>query len=130
MKLYVQEHGGELVYAAADPSEKIATSTIAYAEARSALARHRRGNDLDEARYKQAISNLNEEWPSYDRLIVSHDLAYRAGELAERYALRGYDSVHLASVIQLAEWNDDVRFLAFDNRLVEAAREVGLAVVS
>ncbi len=51
-------------------------------------------------------------------------MAYRAGEVAERYDLRGFEAIHLASAVRLGEGYSDLRFLAFDARLVEAAREV------
>lgn len=128
MKLYLQEDGREVVFAAVNASEQVATSTIAYAEARSTFARKWRENRWDAEGHKQAVSDLNEDWPSYLRLIVSHELAYSAGALAERYALRGYDSVHLESVIQLAEWEDDVPFLAFDEDLIASARRAQVAI--
>ena len=59
---------------------------------------------------------------------MSDKLSRRAGELAERYSLRGYDAVHLASAVQLSERFDAVRFLAFDDRLNEAARSAELPV--
>jgi len=42
--------------------------------------------------------------------------------LAERYALRGFDAIHLASAVRLQEQVSDLGFLAFDARLVDAAR--------
>jgi uncharacterized protein len=59
---------------------------------------------------------------------VSNLIAYRAGEMAERYALRGFDAIHLASAVRLGERISDVRFLAFDDRLVEAARRASVPV--
>jgi hypothetical protein len=44
--------------------------------------------------------------------------------MAELYDLRGFDAIHLASAVRLGEGFSDLRFLAFDDRLVEAAREV------
>ena len=69
---------------------------------------------------------MDEEWRTYDRLAVSNSVAYRAGEMAELYALRGFDAVHLASAALLAEWFGDLRFLAFDGRLINAARQASL----
>lgn len=71
---------------------------------------------------------MNEDWPTYDRLNVSDPVSYLAGELAERHALRGYDSVHLTSAVRISERFGDLRFLAFDGRLNDAARAADLAV--
>jgi len=55
-------------------------------------------------------------------------LSRSAGALAQRHALRGFDAIHLASALRLSYRFDDLRFLAFDNRLTAAAREVELTV--
>ncbi len=64
-----------------------------------------------------------------DVLGVDEHTVRRAGDLAERFALRGYDSVHLAAaeatLIRLGE-GVDFRFLAFDRALEEAAAELGM----
>ena len=48
--------------------------------------------------------------------------------MAERYALRGLDAIHLASAARLGERAGEVRFLAFDDRLLEAARVASVPV--
>ena len=55
-------------------------------------------------------------------MIVSNLAAYRAGRMAERYSLRGFDAVHLASAARLREEFVDLQFLAFEARFVAAAR--------
>ena len=47
-----------------------------------------------------------------------------AGDVAERYALRGYDSIHLASFLEVAGEAGvlDTEFSSFDDRLNGAAR--------
>lgn len=74
------------------------------------------------------MERLDREWRGYERLAVSNLVSYRAGELAEFYALRGFDTVHLASAARLQERFDDLRFLAFDGRLLDAARETPVPV--
>jgi predicted nucleic acid-binding protein len=52
---------------------------------------------------------------------VDAQLARDAGELAERFALRGYDAVHLASalsaggLVTLVTWDTDLRTAAEQN---------------
>jgi predicted nucleic acid-binding protein len=119
VKLYAEEEeSGELVRQAVDEAERIATSTVAYAEARAGLARKEREGVFTKAGHRGAVEDLDNDWPTYARLIVSDTLSRRAGELAERHALRGYDSVHLASALRFAERFEDLRFLAFDDRLI------------
>lgn len=128
LKLYVDEEGRELVLTAVGESERVATSTVAYAEARAGLARRFREGDFTEEEHRGAVSDLDEDWRTYDRLVPSNLVAHRAGELAERYALRGFDAIHLASALRLAERFEDLHFLAFDGRLTDAAREAELPV--
>lgn len=129
VKLYAaEEDGRELVRRAVEESERIATSTVAYAEARAGFARKQREGIFTVDELRRAISDLDEDWPTYARLNVYDPVVYLAGRLAERHALRGYDSVHLASAVRLSARFEDLRFLAFDDRLNDAARSADLAV--
>ncbi len=127
-KLYLDEEGSETVHEAVEAVGNAATSTVAYAETRAAFARRRRIGDLDQEELRSLVTALDGDWRSYVRLAVSNLVAYRAGEMAERYALRGFDAIHLASAVRLDERVSDVRFLAFDDRLVEAARGAPVSV--
>ena len=124
VKLYADEEDRELVFEAVGSSEVVATSTIAYAEARSAFSRRLREGEMSEDDHRRAVQRLDEQWVGYARLAVSNLVTYRAGYMAERYALRGFDAVHLASATRLQERFENLRFLAFDERLTEAARQV------
>jgi predicted nucleic acid-binding protein len=129
VKLYAEEEDGrELVHRAVEESERIATSTVAYAEARAGLARKQREGTFTAEELRRAVSDLDDDWPAYVRLNVSDPVARQAGELAERHALRGFDAIHLASVARLGEGFEDLRFLAFDVRLTDAARQASFSV--
>ena len=129
VKLYAEEENGrELVQEAVGASKVAATSSIAYAEARASLARKQREGIFTAEDLRRAVSDLDEDWTTYARLNVSGSVTHQAGELAERHALRGFDSIHLASALRLSERFEDLQFLAFDNRLNDAAREAHLSV--
>jgi predicted nucleic acid-binding protein len=123
-----EEEGRELVRGAVEEAERVATSTVAYAEACAALARKEREGVLDREQRLRTVAALDGEWRGFVRISVSNLVAYRAGEMAERYALRGFDAIHLASAARLGERFSDVHFLAFDARLVEAARGASVPV--
>ena len=127
IKLYVEEADRDLV-AAAVVSARIVASTVTYAEARSGLARRTREGDLTGPEHRDIVAKLDEDWRTFDRLEVSNLVAYHAGRLAEGFALRGFDAIHLASALHLADRFDELRFLAFDRRLVDAASEAGLTI--
>jgi predicted nucleic acid-binding protein len=128
VKLYAEEADREIVFQAVNSSEMVATSTVAYAEARAALARRLRERALNEEEHRRAVERLGRDWPTYERLSVSNLVAYRAGELAQKHALRDFDAVHLASAARLREKFEDLHFMAFDDRLLDAAREAALPV--
>ena len=106
----------------------MATSTVAYAEARAALARKEREGELDHEQLLRAVAALDAEWRGLVRIPVSELIAYRAGEMSERYALRGFDAIHLASASRLHERLVGLKFLAFGTRLVAAARAASVPV--
>lgn len=124
VKLYVDEAGARAVRAAVEEAEMVATSVVAYAEARAALARRRREKSLTAREHGRARGALDADWPHLLVLEVTEPLARAAGDLAERHRLRGFDAVHLASFLRLGEEfaGEDLRFSAADAALVRAAR--------
>jgi predicted nucleic acid-binding protein len=124
VKLYVAEAGSEDVRTHVDRATIVATSMIAYPETRAALARRRREHALRPAAFAAAKRKFEEDWPKYVAVHVTEALYRDAGNLAERYALRGYDSVHLASFPEIAREAGaaGTEFSSFDDRLNRAAR--------
>lgn len=124
VKLYVEENGSAEVERLVDEASLSCTSVIAYAEARSALARLCREGSLTSQEHSLAKSDLVRDWLRYLFLDVVPAVWQRAGDLAEKHALRGFDSLHLASFLYLANANlgEPVQFSSFDNRLIEAAK--------
>jgi predicted nucleic acid-binding protein len=126
VKLYVTESGSEVVRQLVDDANVVATSVVAYPEARAALARLRRDGVLTAAKLKSAKREFDEQWPTYLSLEATDSLCRAAGELAEKYSLRGLDSIHLASFAEVSRRAgiDDTRFSSFDGRLNQAAEKV------
>jgi len=126
VKLYVQEAGSDEVRGLVDQAAVVATSMVAYAETRAAFARLRREGELTAAKFAAAKRDFESDWPSYLILDVSAALVREAGELAERYALRGFDSVHLASFAEVTRraGSADTRFSSFDDRQNKAAPDI------
>ncbi len=124
VKLYVEEDGSRLVREFVERSEFVATSVVAYAEARAALARQRREGGLTAAGYNRAKSDFELDWPRYLTIAVSEAVYRSAGDLAEKHRLRGFDSLHLASYLSLCrEGERQIAFSASDEALNRAARK-------
>ena len=129
VKLYVQETGSREVKKHARESAALATSIVAYAEARAAFARLMREGVTTEKRHRERLKQFNADWESFMRIELGHALSRTAGELAEAYALRGFDAIHLASALWLNDTSGgQLRFSAFDARLRAAAERTGLPV--
>jgi predicted nucleic acid-binding protein len=129
VKLYVEEAGSPAVVSRVGEAEAVATVRVSYAEARAALARHRRDGRLTLTDVRRAVRELDREWGMYNVVDLNDPLVRRAGGLAERHALRGYDAVQLAAALDLRSAGGEVTFLSFDARLNRAARRERLAAV-
>lgn len=130
VKLYVAELGSDDVRRQVDRATIVATSMIAYPETRSALARRRRERALRPGAFAAAKRKFEEDWQRYVAVQATEALCHDAGDLAERYGLRGYDGVHLASFVAIAREAGaaDTEFSSFDERLNRAARMVARAL--
>lgn len=126
VKLYVSEAGSDAVRRLVAEATVVATSVVAYAEARAALARLRRDGALTAAKLASLKREFEEEWPTYVTLDVTALLSRAAGVLAEKYSLRGFDSIHLASFAEVARRAGprETRFSSFDGKLNQAARKL------
>ena len=124
VKLYVTEPGSEAVRELVRNASVVATSVIAYPETRAALARLRREWALPQQTFRSIKHSLDQDWPGYLKLDVTGAICRVAGDLAERYRLRGYDSVHLASFLEVARiaGSEETRFSSFDGALNRAAQ--------
>lgn len=130
VKLYVYEEGGDAVNEQAAASDNVAVCRIAWVEMMSALGRRAR----DQPRHASAIASARQrfasDWTQYIVLELTQQLAELAGDYAEAFALRAYDSVQLAAAQTLhRELPDEVRFACYDGRLVKAARVLGVELI-
>ncbi len=126
VKLYVTEDGSDDVRQLVSEAGVVATSTVAYAETRAALARLRREGALTRSKLASTKREFEEQWPTYLTLEATDALCRTAGELAEKYRLRGFDSIHLASFTEVVSRAGvaQTRFSSFDDRLNTAARKL------
>ena len=130
VKLYVEEEGSEAVRSQVSRAAFVATSMIAYVEARAAFARKRREGGLSEAEYARVLDEFGREWGTYLAVEVSEAIVTVAGDLAEGHDLRGFDAMHLASALALRDkMQSPVVFSCADRRLTEAAGALGLDIM-
>jgi predicted nucleic acid-binding protein len=131
VKLYVAEPGSDVVRELVEAASLVATASIAYTETRAALARRRRERVLRPSAFASAKRAFEADWPKYLTIEVTSALCRQAAELAERYRLRAYDSVHLAAFAEVAREAGAraTRFSSFDAPLNRAARSLQRSLV-
>jgi predicted nucleic acid-binding protein len=126
VKLVVKEAGSELVAQLWDGCDAALASRLAYPEVRAALAAVARNHDLDADGLRIAEQAWEEFWAATRPVELTPAVERHAGELAREHALRGADSVHLASALAIGD--PDLVIAVWDRRLHAGALAAGTSV--
>jgi uncharacterized protein len=118
VKRYVDEEGSELVLAAMDEAHSWSICRIGYVETMRAVAL---------ARGREAVAEVEADWPSFEVVEVDADLARHAAELTLAAELRSLDALHLAAALRLP--GEELTVATWDIRLRRAARSQGLGTL-
>ncbi len=93
----------------------------------SALSRRHREATISTAMLDRLIAATKEEFTSFFVVELSPAVVHRARNLLLRHPLRAGDAIQLGSCLVLRErLQQPVQFLAFDQRLNDAAEREGL----
>ena len=127
VKLYVVEPESGALKREVAGADAVAVSRIAWAEAFAALSRRAREVPEDAKAAEAAKRAIASDWPRLVVLEVSQPVVELAGELADTFALRGYDSVQLATArVATDVLKEPLSFACFDSRLNRAAKVLGM----
>ena len=130
VKLYIAETNSELVTAQLALAEAVATCRIAWTEACSAFARRAREVPADSENIERAKAVLSSDWSDFVIVDVNQSLVELAGEFADTFALRAYDSIQLAAAHEVLKISgSSVVFASFDLRLNKSAKALGMACI-
>ena len=130
VKLYIDEIDSDLLRTAVAEATAVAVCRIAWAEAHAALSRRAREVTDDVKIIEQAKTALSIDWPKFVVLEITQELVECAGNYADTFALRGYDSVQLAAAFEVSRITQvPVAFACFDHRLNKAAKILGMDIV-
>jgi uncharacterized protein len=130
VKRYVREPGAVAVrrLLKTDPA---ATSRLSEVEVASALVRREREGAFSVEERDRALASFADDLTALIVVELTPEIGASARALLLRHRLRAGDAVQLASGLYLQrEMSQTVPFVAFDDRLAEAARHEGLTVVS
>lgn len=127
VKRYFQETYSNEIISQWKSASQIITSFVAYAETIASIYRKKREADLSDKLIKNIIASFHRDWDSFIRVEVNNALNDHIHHAVERYRLRGFDAIHLASAAIIRERiTGDYLFACFDDRLVHAARSEGI----
>ena len=133
VKRYFQELGSAWLRHQFIPSGLLASSTLALIEVAATCARKRRAGTISPARFQFLTTRLLQDWKDIVQVDLTPGVVARALELAGTCALRGADSVHLASALTLLDDHSlqagSIVLVTSDLELKAAALKVGLAVL-
>jgi uncharacterized protein len=136
VKRYAAESGTAWITNLAVPTNanELWTVRLTGPEMISALFRKVRTGEIMPADAVRAANDFREDW-QHDYEIVEATVAVteRAMLLAERYGLRGYDAVHLAAALEVAQIYQALglpvfTFVSADTGQISAAQAEGLLV--
>lgn len=134
IKRYVAEVGSRWLINLINtsPDVLLVTFRLTVVEVRGVLARRKRESSLRAQSYAEALAVFLENTLSQYRFVeFDPGIADLAGELLERSPLRAYDSIQLASALQVSRVLEAAGlappvFLSADDRLLEAAEAENL----
>ena len=133
LKLYLDEPDSHRVREAIAGSSAASTHLLTYAEMRAGFAQAVRMKRLSESERTRHLERFEADWRVLAVIAVDEPLVRRAGEFAERFDLRGFDSVHLAAaerVFDSGGRSGSFRFVAFDSDLRAGAAALGMNVLA
>lgn len=128
LKLYLEEPESEAVRVLSSQAAISCCHLVTYAEMRAGFAQAARMHRIDETTLTNHVDRFEADWAGMNIVTPNESHIRRAGHLAQRFGLRGYDSVHLAAAEAVWQALPSVEFcfVAFDDKLVKAARELGM----
>lgn len=127
IKLYIADVGSDELKARVLEAEAVAVCRIAWAEAHAALSRRAREVPEDVSVIEQAKLALTADWSRFVVLEIDQSLVERAGDYADMFALRGYDSIQIAAAFEAGRISQSpIYFACFNTRLNKAAKLMGM----
>ena len=136
VKRYVREAGTSFVIGLVKPSARhqLYVARIALVEVVSALTRRQRKGALTPDAYTKAVTRFRRVFmQQFFALGIEAALIEQATSLAAKYALRGYDAVQLAAVLEIQRVRaltgvSPITLISADKALNTAAQAEGLVV--
>ena len=119
-----------LRFAQAERDQNKVISALVRIEARSAISRLRKGNRMTPAEAVGLLETLAAEARRMIEQPINPPVLEAAGTLVDRHSLRTLDAIQLGSAIVARDLlaAPDMRFIASDDNLLEAAEAEGFSI--
>ena len=136
VKRYAQERGTIWILSLTDVTAEhdLYTVRVTGPEMIAALFRKARTGEISPDEASRSAENFRADWRGQYQIVeVTALVADKAMELAEKYGLRGYDAVHLASAVALQQMREAMElpsliFVSADAQQRETAAVEGFPV--
>lgn len=137
IKLFLDEAGSDRVRALAtgpNAADVLLASRLGRTEASVGLARMVHLGRIVAGDLPRHLGDLDDYWDqSIQEVDLSNEVLEDARQLAQRFPLRTYDAIHLASAREARRmlrevFDGEVQFLAFDAALLKAAEATGFTI--
>ena len=132
LKLYIHERESDSVRDLYSQAGFVCTHLIAYVELLAGVAKGRSLGRLSADQQVRLLADIDTGWRQLEVVEIDETLAKRAGHLALRHLLRGFDAVHLAAAERvMAETPATAKFafVGFDLRMRSTAESLGMHVL-
>lgn len=130
VKAYITEISTTEVLKTIKKAKVVSSHVFAYVEAHATFSRIKRENKISEKQFESVKHSFNKDWLNYLRIESTPIMIQHAADLADAFALRAYDSVHLAAADILAKQSKQpIIFACFDRQLNKAAAVLGLSLI-
>ena len=133
VKRYFNELGSDWVDGLFEGDPLLSCSTLGLIEVAATAARKCAAGAIDAAGFTDTKDWLLDEWGSFLWVGLMPEVVERSLKIAGAFALRGSDSVHLASALQLRDdlgiAANEFTFVTSDLELKSSALKAGLAVL-
>ena len=123
VKRYIEEDGSDKVNALLEERSVAAASRLTYPEILAAITRRHKAKEIETGAFERIKKAFKFDWLSFVVVEFHLDVFKLIDEIIIKHALKGADSVHLASALWLKKaMKQDVVFVASDLELIKAAK--------
>ncbi|OQY60670.1 MAG: hypothetical protein B6245_00330 [Desulfobacteraceae bacterium 4572_88] len=127
VKKYFRESGSADVISLWRNASAIVTSSVVYAETMASFHRKKRESGMDGNIFDPIVRSFRADYQSLTLVQVGGELNSIIDRIVSLYPLRGFDAIHLSSALVIQNsLSENLLFVCFDQRLLDAARTEGL----